>query len=47
MKITIVIDANISLDEVEDFMDKLSEDITNGDTSRIYAISVDSWDWRD
>jgi hypothetical protein len=47
MKITIDLDVNLSLDEVEDFMEKLSNDICNGDTSLGYEITLASWDWRD
>ena len=47
MKITIELDVNLKLDELEDFIGELSEDITNGDTAKSYTISVDSWDWRE
>jgi len=45
MRITLEIDVNLKLDELDDFIGELSEDITDGDTSKEYYITMVDWNY--
>ena len=47
MRITLEIDVNLKLDELDDFIASLSEDITDGDTAQEYYITMVGWSWAD
>ena len=47
MKITVELDVNIGMEEAEDFIDELSNDLSNGDTTKMYDFSIVSWDYKD
>jgi len=45
MRITLEIDVNLKLDELDDFMGELSEDITDGNTAKEYYITMVDWNY--
>jgi len=47
MKITIELDVNLKIDEATDFIDELSNDLSNGDTINLYDFSIIGWDWKE
>ena len=47
MKVTVELDVNIGMEEAEDFINELSNDISFGDASLDYDISIVSWDYKE
>jgi len=47
MRVTIELDVNIGIEEAEDFINELSTDISFGDASLDYDISIVSWGYKE
>ena len=44
MKVLLKLEVGVDEHELNDFIDEIAEDITNGNASREYVIELEEWD---
>lgn len=44
MKLILIVEVGVVEKELDDFLDKITEDITNGEASREYVVEFEEWE---